>query len=166
MKLNCPYMNSQTKILLSFAFFLEMSAVTAASINELLFEDNRQNISMRATRQWEFDQASWEVSLKIRDTANISSFSKLDVSKEEAKIIVPNEPALKEVEFAAVVFTPINKESDDSKSGINNSRNKNITPAVNLLENIGAETTEQFTKRGLSLDLFFPQLKMGSSEPL
>ncbi len=157
-------MNTLTKMTLGFACFLQTFSVTAASINKLLFDDQWQNISRKVTRQWEFDKASWEMSIEIRDTVKISSFSKLK-AMEAVKIITPNEPAVEQVEFAAVIFTAV-REKQASGAGLENSRNEKRVTTDNLLENIGAETTEQFTQKGLSLDLFFPKLKMGNSEPL
>jgi hypothetical protein len=158
-------MNNLIKITLGFVFFLQLISVKAASVNKLIFEDNGQNISRPIVRQWEFDKASWKMSMGIRDTARISSFSILGASKEEAKIMVPNESVLNEVKFAAVEFVPV-KKNNNLESALEHSRNEKTTPTANVLENIGAETTKQFTKKGLSLDSFFPQLKMGDYEPL
>ncbi len=152
-------MNSLVKITFGFAFFFQVFSGKAASINELLFEDYGQNISRLGGRQWEFDKASWKMNIEIRDTVNISSFSEMKAS-EAVKIMTPNENVLKEVEFAAVLFAP--NEKDVSGASLENSRNERTASTINFMENIGAETKEQFSKKGLSLDLFLPELKMGN----
>ncbi len=159
-------MNNLIKTALGLAYILHGTVVTAASITGLLFEENWKNSSATVTRHWQFDKSSWQMSIDIRDTAKISSFSNLKVMKKEAELVNQTKPVLKEeVEFAAVRFIPITLEA---ASAIDHEklRNKKLTSEGNMLENIGADTAEQFENKGLSLDLFFLQLKMHSADSL